>query len=607
MCGIFAWAGKTPNQFNKAKLDILGFYNIERGKHSCGVTTDGDIFLGVDSNKLYSEFLANSNYDTPKKYPIVIGHTRHATGGAHNTDNAHPFGFGKLKDHYRFIGVHNGSLTNHSALAKENKIEETIKTTNKNVISYRTKIDSEILLEILYRKASLKVLNEYDGAAALMFTDIKEPNILYCYHGKSRKHEGVGDPEEERPLYYWQEKRNSVFISSIPKSLHAIGAEGDQVVQFDHNIVYKIEDGNVSTSTKSIINRDDRIQTTRYRSSRKSYNDTNSCSTENNAYKRNKIGTEIANRYNNAKKDKDVIQLPFSFGPTADFNIYNDQPIGGQNAQENKVYVNKLRYWRTGHTINGVYTWIPKYGFFFLGDKIKEAENRFYDFVNKYFWKDDFIRTITDVPKKNRNEMFIPFFSDKDNEITYPQLYYFFHGIRVKTAADFNACISGIPQFNWEALSMCSAHPIVNINYRKKPDNDQGIILDGAPVTDTISLLGSNKIYNIKDGNCIGIKLQQQVDTESVKKIDEVVKSIMTQEKEILKKELIVREKTVTAQNDDLLDKDLDDMFKDSLYKFPSFSKKLADYQSPRAKQGKEILDVFIEGATNLMRVDIND
>ena len=170
MCGLFGWVGKHPKTFDKAKFDILGILNEARGKHSCGMSIDNEIVIGVDKNKLFRDWLASVNYSPPEKIPVVLGHTRQATYGAHTIDNAHPFGFPNDKEEYDFIGVHNGSLLNHTDLAENRDIPVKVKKGK----GERVKIDSEILLECLFKDKNFKVLSQYDGAAALLFYNTKE-------------------------------------------------------------------------------------------------------------------------------------------------------------------------------------------------------------------------------------------------------------------------------------------------------------------------------------------------------------------------------------------------------------------------------------------------
>ena len=167
MCGIFAWSGKDPKKFNKDKFDKLGIFNIDRGKDSCGVSFDGEVYYGLNTEKLYSKFIVNREIK-PLKYPVVIGHTRQASvGNIVNERNAHPFGFGNNSEgNYEFVGCHNGTLYNHKDLASTFKIDtaETIKVQsdhNPNGFyeSVRQKIDSEILLEIIYKTKNFKVLS----------------------------------------------------------------------------------------------------------------------------------------------------------------------------------------------------------------------------------------------------------------------------------------------------------------------------------------------------------------------------------------------------------------------------------------------------------------
>jgi len=606
MCGIFGWAGKKPQDFNKAKLDILGIYNIERGKHSCGVSTDGDIFIGVDSNKVYHDFLANSNYIEPNEYPFVIGHTRHATGGAHNVDNAHPFGFGQLGSHYEFIGVHNGKLHNHVKLAEKYDVELKARKQEKNVVSYREKIDSELLLEILYTSKDFKVLQEYKGAAALVFCNLNEPNVIYFYHGESKKYYADTDASEERPLWFWQESKNSVYISSLEKSLMAIGGSEDSVKSFEYNTVYKVTDGNVKTAVKFKIDRS-KTQQSDYEGAASGFtkehkNDSNCAVAFHNrpyegrhAYRNNSRVIPL-----NAHKEDEDSDID---------NIYKDEPIVDDiNKLNGGIYMNKLRYLRNGHLIRGIYAYVPKYGFYYLAESVKEAHNRFYDIINKYFHKRDFI-SLTDIPKAERKEAFIPFNMTAKNETDFPQLYYFYDGVEVKTEADYEACLRENPKFDWEALSICSKHPVCQYEVGYKRAKEQNILIDGAPATETIAPFGAGKVYTIVNGNCTKIEATESIDQESIKRIADAVDKISTIEKEILKGELEEIEIFPAVKyDDDLLEKDLDHFFKVSLRDFPNYLKRLKEYDgAPRAEKATEILEMFCESASKLMTIDVND
>jgi len=264
-CGIFGWAGKDPKKFNRNKLNILGIHNETRGVHSCGISKDGEISIGIDEQKLFRNFLANSSYDNPKLYPLVLGHTRQSTYGAHTIANAHPFGYGTSRGGgYKMIGVHNGTLLNHTPLAKQYGID-TEAPNGESASRFpltRTKIDSEIILEIISKTKNYKVLSEYTGAAALVWTDTDKPNVMYCFHGESRKRDWKdSDVEIERPLYFYQESKNSVYISSIFSSLLGIGATTKNSWSFAPNVIYEITDGDVKNAKRTKISRATSFQT----------------------------------------------------------------------------------------------------------------------------------------------------------------------------------------------------------------------------------------------------------------------------------------------------------------------------------------------------------
>jgi glucosamine 6-phosphate synthetase-like amidotransferase/phosphosugar isomerase protein len=57
---------------------------------SCGVTTDGEIYHGSLTTKNYGDFIVNTGYERPNKFPVVFGHTRKSSSGGINANNIHP-------------------------------------------------------------------------------------------------------------------------------------------------------------------------------------------------------------------------------------------------------------------------------------------------------------------------------------------------------------------------------------------------------------------------------------------------------------------------------------------------------------------------------------
>lgn len=256
-CGLFGAASDDASNININKIKILGIFNDSRGGHSCGMAIDGDIMIGVNTEKKFADFITKNNVDQPYALPVVLGHTRAATFGSHTIENAHPFGFGVNKDYYHFMGAHNGTLHNKDEIADLYDIsatEEVPSQYNPKFNITRNKIDSEILLEIIYNRG-YKVLEDYIGAAALSMYNTKKPTTLYLYHGKSKKLQSDELSVEERPLFYYQESPNVVYYSSIKESLEAINDTYGEVLELEHNYVYEIKNGNVAKAKKIKIDR----------------------------------------------------------------------------------------------------------------------------------------------------------------------------------------------------------------------------------------------------------------------------------------------------------------------------------------------------------------
>ena len=213
MCGIVSYCG--ADNFKVDNIKMLMLANMTRGVHSTGMFNDGKI----TKEAVYAiDFLA-SNEIKPGK--IFIGHDRAATiGNKTDNKNAHPFQFGTI------VGVHNGTLKNHWQMVRSKVKGKTIADFN---------VDSEVLIYLIdQEKENLSVLQDFEGAAALVWHDTDHPNRLYVFRNN------------ERPLFrgYTDE---GIYISSIENSLEMIGCKSIQ--EFKENYLYTLEDGKI-TSTK---------------------------------------------------------------------------------------------------------------------------------------------------------------------------------------------------------------------------------------------------------------------------------------------------------------------------------------------------------------------
>ena len=600
MCGIFAWSGKDPKKFNKDKFDKLGIFNIDRGKDSCGVSFDGEVYYGLNTEKLYSKFIVNREIK-PLKYPVVIGHTRQASvGNIVNERNAHPFGFGNNSEgNYEFVGCHNGTLYNHKDLASTFKIDtaETIKVQsdhNPNGFyeSFRQKIDSEILLEIIYKTKNFKVLSQYNGAAALVFTNTNEPNVIYVWKGASKWYDYTNyHIEEERPLFYYKETKNSLYISSIQESLETIGGIANvNLFTFSPNTIYKITDGDVEHAEKTKISRNDAFQkeviATYGKKSANYYNNLI------NGY----IDETLFDNEPYVEKNKHTKLIQLSTARTVNvnpnlnckiklnstdnivpLNIYKECLSKNQNEYKGRVYFNKFRHWQNGHTITGIYTWVNNYGFYKIGeDNFEEARKILNKSVGVPFIKNGFVYDTKELDLENNIvKSFIPF---KDYSRVEHNMYYFIQGVKVLTKMDYSTTylryrdshIKKGLNISYIELSEIGTHPIIDLSIDSRSDNNQLIVLKGKSVEklDNFFILGTDREYCIEKGNLKSIKVNKHWDNvlfgserfKSVDSLEDLIKLTNKTEEPVNNFEAYLKEDGIDySQNEDNSEIDTED------------------------------------------------
>lgn len=529
-CGLFGWFGKDVKDFDRNKLNILGLYNDSRGGDSCGITVDGEISVGLSNEKRFEDFICASGYDTPIIIPTVFAHTRKASVGALSIDNVHPFGFGYLEnpnedsesDIFEFIGAHNGTLLNHMQLASDFGVET--RATKNNIT--RSKIDSEILLESLYKSKNFKPLERYIGAAALIWTDVNTPNKVYIFRGESSMYSSSNSTSDERPLFVYTESKNSMYVSSLEDPLLAISdLDRSNVFPIKSNTVYEITDGDFEGAILHPVDRSSRHQKeiSRSPSYGRSYNTydpymddyylNNPSNKFSQSYKqlamnsitqgmnkgkensksRSKTNSRVKSKASKNTKDYGIHSSFIKFP-----NIYNEEGAPEELTKNNEVVFRGLRYRRGEELVTGIYTWVKHYGLVYMCKDVEDVKESSNKIINSKFAKGMFYE------QSMSDSTWVPF-----TDVNSIPVLYFIDGIRVSTSLDYKVCLdakAANSPFNWMALSMCSTHPVIDVNKAYRSKNKQGITWKGLPYTGTINILGSDRVYEIHKGNCIGVE-----------------------------------------------------------------------------------------------------
>ena len=186
MCGIVGYVG--PRQASEVLLG--GLARLEyRGYDSAGVAIVNDESLAVTKRVGRLVNLRGALAETPVPGNVGIGHTRWATHGAPNEENAHPH----LDCSGRIAVVHNGIIENYTELREELAAAGHM---------LRSETDTETvahLVEAYYAgdlaDAVAHTIKRLDGSYALAVVHLDDPETLVAARQDSPLIIGIGEGE----------------------------------------------------------------------------------------------------------------------------------------------------------------------------------------------------------------------------------------------------------------------------------------------------------------------------------------------------------------------------------------------------------------------------
>ncbi len=215
MCGIVGYIG------NKKASDIIlnSLKRLEyRGYDSAGISTIEN--NKIKTSKCKGKILELENLPTivEHKNCIGIGHTRWATHGEPNTDNAHPHQ--DLSN--KFSLIHNGIIENHYSI-KEYLVN--------NGVEFTSDTDTEVLVQFigfLYKK---------EGLGFYETVKLALQEVVGTY--------GIVVMCEDNPEQLIAAKKGSPLLIGIGKNETYLASDVSAILEYSRNVLY-LDDGEIA-------------------------------------------------------------------------------------------------------------------------------------------------------------------------------------------------------------------------------------------------------------------------------------------------------------------------------------------------------------------------
>jgi len=208
MCGIVGYYGKKDS----VPILINGLKRLEyRGYDSAGIAVMGQNKINVLKKAGKVKNLENLVDDTPLIGNIGIAHTRWATHGIPNDENAHPH----LDSSGKISLIHNGIIENHAALKKY---------LEKKGVKFNSQTDTEVLVQLIadvYARGNMNFeeavqisLTKVIGTYGIIALCVDEPEIMVAAR--------LGSP----------------LVLGIGQDEYFLGSDAAPIVEHTRNVIY---------------------------------------------------------------------------------------------------------------------------------------------------------------------------------------------------------------------------------------------------------------------------------------------------------------------------------------------------------------------------------
>jgi len=219
MCGIVGYIGEK----NATEVILSGLKRLEyRGYDSAGVSTISNNEMHITKCQGKVANLESKLAETPHLGNVGIGHTRWATHGPPNDENAHPHSDSSQK----FTLIHNGIIENYAP----------IKTYLQNEgIEFKSDTDTEVLVQLIGH------IYQQDGLSFLETVRVALQQVVGAY--------GIVVLCEDEPDTVVAARLGSPLVLGVGEGEYFIASDSSPIIEYTRNIIF-MDEGEIAKVTK---------------------------------------------------------------------------------------------------------------------------------------------------------------------------------------------------------------------------------------------------------------------------------------------------------------------------------------------------------------------